>query len=153
MNFIFSKNHWSFSITFWSLFYLFPLWYLLFPSFSWLQALLTLLLSNSFRWQVSLFIWDFTCFLRKACTDVNFPHNSVCQSLSRVRLFATPWTVARQASLSMGFCRQEYWSGLPSPSPEELTKPGIRPWTPASQAVSLVSELQGSYIQLLCCMS
>ena len=41
----------------------------------------------------------------------------VCQSLSRVRLFATPWTVACQAPLSMGFSRQEYWSGLPCPSP------------------------------------
>ena len=41
------------------------------------------------------------------------------KSLSRVRLFATPWTVAPQAPLSMGFSRQEYWSGLPFPSPSE----------------------------------
>ena len=45
--------------------------------------------------------------------------------LSRVRLFATPWTVACQASLSIGFSRQEYWSGLPCPPPEDLPDPGI----------------------------
>ena len=46
------------------------------------------------------------------------------KSLSRVRLFATPWTVAYQASPSMGFSRQEYWSGLPFPSPGDLPNPG-----------------------------
>ena len=46
------------------------------------------------------------------------------QSLSRVRLFMTPWTVAYQASPSMGFSRQEYWSGLPFPSPGDLPDPG-----------------------------
>ena len=51
----------------------------------------------------------------------------VCQLLSRVRLFATPRTVAHQASLSMEFCRHEYWGGLPFPSPEELPNPGIEP--------------------------
>ena len=47
--------------------------------------------------------------------------------LSRVRLFATPWTVAHQAPQSMGFSRQEYWSGLPFPSPGDLPDPGIFP--------------------------
>ena len=47
------------------------------------------------------------------------------KSLSRVRLFATPWTVAYQAPPSMGFSRQEYWSGLPFPSPGDLPDPGI----------------------------
>ena len=47
-----------------------------------------------------------------------------------VQLFATPWTVAYQASPSMGFSRQEYWSGLPFPSPGDLPKPGIEPWSP-----------------------
>ena len=51
----------------------------------------------------------------------------VCELLSRVRLFVTPWTVAHQAPLSMGFSRQEYWSGLPSPSPEDVSHPGIKP--------------------------
>ena len=55
-------------------------------------------------------------------------------SLSRVQLFATPWTVAHQAPLSMEFSRQEYWSGLPFPSPGDLPDPGIEPGSPALQA-------------------
>ena len=55
-------------------------------------------------------------------------------------LFATPWTVARQAPLSMEFSRQEYWSGLPFPSPGDLLDPGIKPGSPALQANSLPSE-------------
>ena len=47
--------------------------------------------------------------------------------LSRVQLFATPWAVFCQAPLSMGFSRQEYWSGLPFSSPEDLPDPGIKP--------------------------
>ena len=50
-------------------------------------------------------------------------------------LFATPWTVARQAPLSMGFSRQEYWSGLPFPPPGDLPNPGIEPTSPALQRV------------------
>ena len=57
--------------------------------------------------------------------------NCEVKSLSRVRLFATPWTVAYQASPSMGFSRQEYWSGLPSPSPGDFPKPGIEPRYPS----------------------
>ena len=53
------------------------------------------------------------------------------KSLSCVRLFVTPWTVAYYAPLSMGFCRQEYWSVLPFPSPEDLPDPGIEPRSPA----------------------
>ena len=53
------------------------------------------------------------------------------KSLSRVWLFATLWTVARQAPPSMGFSKQEYWSGLPSPSPGELPNPGSEPRPPA----------------------
>ena len=52
------------------------------------------------------------------------------KSLSRVRLFATPWTVAHQTPLSMGFSRQESWSGLPFPSPGDLPNPGIEPRSP-----------------------
>ena len=67
--------------------------------------------------------------------------------LSHVRLFATPWTVAYQAS-PMGFSRQEYWSGLPFLSPEDLPHPGIEPGSPALQADALPSEPPGkSYIQ------
>ena len=58
------------------------------------------------------------------------------KSLSRVRLFATPWTVAYQASLSMGFSRQEYWSGLPFPSPGDLPNPGTEPLSPKSPALA-----------------
>ena len=60
--------------------------------------------------------------------------------LSRVRLFATLWTVAYQAPPSMGFSRQEYWSGLPFPSPGDLPDPGIEPRSPALQADALTSE-------------
>ena len=57
-----------------------------------------------------------------------------CSLLSRIRFFATPWTVACQAPLSMGFPRQEYWSGLLFPSPGDLPDPGIEPRSPALQA-------------------
>ena len=62
------------------------------------------------------------------------------KSLSRVRLFATPWTVAYQASPSLGFSRQEYWSGLSCPPPGDLPHPGIKSSSPAS------SELQVDYL-------
>ena len=54
----------------------------------------------------------------------------VVKSLSRVRLFVTPWTVAPQAPPSIGFSRQKYWSGLPFPSPGNLPDPGIEPESP-----------------------
>ena len=66
------------------------------------------------------------------------------KSLSRVRLFATPWTVAYQAPPSMGFSRQEYWSGLPFPSPGNLPHPGIKPRSPTLQADTLTSEPPGT---------
>ena len=66
------------------------------------------------------------------------------KSLSPVRLYATPWTAAYQAPPSMRFSRQEYWSGLPFPSPGNLPNPGIEPRSPALQADSLPSEPPGS---------
>ena len=54
-------------------------------------------------------------------------HFSHAKSLQSLQFFGTPWTVAHQAPLSMGFSRQEYWSGLPCPSPEGLSDPGIEP--------------------------
>ena len=57
--------------------------------------------------------------------------------------FAIPWTVAHQAPLSMGFPRQEYWSGLPFPSPGDLPHPGTEPESPALQVVSLPPESLG----------
>ena len=65
----------------------------------------------------------------------------VLSRFSHVRLFATLWTVAPQALLSMGFSRQEYWSGLPSSPPGGgLPDPGIEPRFPALQGDSLLSE-------------
>ena len=65
------------------------------------------------------------------------------KSFSLVRLFATSRTVAYQAPLSMGLSRQEYWSGLPFPSPGDLPKPGIEPRSPALQTDALPSEPRG----------
>ena len=68
--------------------------------------------------------------------------NRHCVSvLSCVRLFVTLWAVARQAPLSMGFPRLEYWSGLPFPSPGDLSDPGIKPASPVSPALQADSLL------------
>ena len=74
--------------------------------------------------------------------------SEVVKSLSHVRLFATPWTVAYQAPPSMGFSRQEYWSGLPLPSPGDLPDPGIESGSPAFQADALTSEPPGKPFHL-----
>ena len=66
-----------------------------------------------------------------------------------VRLFATPWTVAYQAPLSMGFSRKEYWSGLPFPSPGDLPNSGIEPESPALEADALTSEPPGKPLEIL----
>ena len=71
------------------------------------------------------------------------------KSLSHVRLFATPWTVTYQALPSMGFSRQEYWSGLPFPSPGDLPDPGIEPRSAALQADTLTSEPPGKKASIL----
>ena len=63
--------------------------------------------------------------------------------LSHVRLIAIPWTVACQAPPFMEFSRQEYWSGLPFPSPGDLPNLGIEPRSPTLQADALPSELPG----------
>ena len=72
------------------------------------------------------------------------------KSLSRVRLFATLWTVAPQAPLSMGFSKQGYWSGLPCPPPGNLCNPGIETRSPTLQVDSLLSEPPGKPLQCLC---
>ena len=69
--------------------------------------------------------------------------NLKVKSLSRVRLIATPWTVAHQARPSMAFSRQEYWSGLLFPFPGDFPDPGIKPGSPAVQADALRSEPLG----------
>ena len=63
------------------------------------------------------------------------------KSLSRVRLFATPWT--EEINRQMEFARQEYWGGLPFPSPWDLPNSGIEPGSPALQADALPSEPPG----------
>ena len=66
--------------------------------------------------------------------------------------FVTPWVVAHQVPLSMGFLRQEYWSGLPFPSPGGVPDLGIKPGSPALQADSLPPDPLGKhkYIQIPC---
>ena len=83
-------------------------------------------------------------FFQWPCMNVRV--NEGVKSLSCVRLFVTPWTVAYQAPLSVGFFRQEYWSRLPFPPPGDLPNPGIEPLSPASpalQADSLPTEPSG----------
>ena len=70
------------------------------------------------------------------------------KSLSRVRLFAAPWTVAYQAPPSMGFSRHEYWSRVPFPSTGDLPNPGIEPGSPALQTDALLSEPPGKPVAL-----
>ena len=84
--------------------------------------------------------------LRKtlASSDAN-EKQCVCV-LSRARLFATPWIVARQAPSSMRFSMRECWSGLPFPPLEDFPNPGIKPRSPALQANALPSELLGKLV-------
>ena len=71
------------------------------------------------------------------------------QSLSHVQLFGTPWTVARQAPLPMGFSRQEYWSGLPFPPPEDHPNPEIKPTSPALAGGFFTTEPLGKPIKFV----
>ena len=73
----------------------------------------------------------------------------VVQLLSHVRLFATPWTVAHQVPLSVGFSRQEHWSGLPFPSPGDLLDPGIKLMSPALAGRFFTTEPPGKLIHQL----
>ena len=77
-------------------------------------------------------------------------HASSCENyvvivrlLSHVQLFVTPWTAACQAPLFMGFPRQEFWSGLPFPSPRDLPDPGIEPTSPALAGAFFATEPPG----------
>ena len=89
---------------------------------------------------------------------ISTPRTTVLCAQSRL-LFATPWTAARQAPLSIGFSRQDYWSGLPFPSPGDLSNPGITPLSPASPALAgrfstteLPGKPQNCKIINLCCV-
>ena len=84
-----------------------------------------------------IYIYTHTIHICILCID------SAVKLLSCVQIFATPWTVAYQASPSMGFSQQEYWSGLPFPSPGDLPNPRVEPRSPALQADALTSESPG----------
>ena len=76
------------------------------------------------------------------------PWRYMLSGFSHFWYFATPWTLAHEAALSMGFSRQEYWSGLPFPSPGDLPNPGIEsmsPVSPALQADSFNAEPSGKH--------
>ena len=79
-------------------------------------------------------------------TQMKYVHFFVQSHFSRVQLFATLWAVVFQVPLSMGFSRQEYWSGLPFPSPGNLFNPGIEPVSPELQVDSLLTELWGKLL-------
>ena len=83
---------------------------------------------------------------RRKCCYILFiisPFETRVSSFNCAQLFATAWTAAHQAPLSMGFSRQGYWSGLPFPFPGDLPHPAIEPGFPALQAGSLLTELPG----------
>ena len=94
--------------------------------------------------QVTLSISATSCFIFSQVLNKCILSKKISYLLSRVRLFATPWTVACQAPLSMEFSRQEYQSGLPFPSPGDLPDPGVEARPPASPAASLPSEPKSS---------
>ena len=85
------------------------------------------------------------CQTRALIRDI---YSTTCEGVvshfNHVQLFVTPWTVARQASLFMGFSRQEYWSGFLCPPPEDLPNLGIELWSPTLQANSLTPEPSGT---------
>ena len=101
--------------------------------------------NNEDRWLISRILWPLFCIdngkslrvLIRIISEVKV------KAFSRVQLFVTPWTVTYQAPLSMGFSRQEYWSGLPFPSPGDLPDAGIEPGSPALQENSLSFEPPG----------
>jgi len=90
-----------------------------------------------------MFFLEFPCFLYNPGLK-----SLKVKLLSCVQLFATPWTVDYQPPLSMEFSRQEYWSGLPFPSPGYLFNPGIKPRSPALQADALPFEPPGKTYDL-----
>ena len=80
----------------------------------------------------------------------NLENSAVATGPEKISFHSNPkWTVACQAPLSMGFSRQEYWSGLPFPSPEDLPDPGIEPRSSALQADSLPSEPPGKSVLVI----
>jgi len=93
--------------------------------------------------------YRFTCCLTYLPSTFKKRKRKKVQSFSHVQLFATPWTVAYQALPSMEFSRQEYWSGLPFPSPGDLPDTGIKPGSPILQPDALPSEPLGKLVVCL----
>ena len=100
-------------------------------------------MSSSDRGDFYFFLSDVHDFYFLVLPIALASESEVAQTCPTVRLFETPWTVAYQALPSMGFCRQECWSGLPFPSLGDLPDPGIEPGSPALQADALPSEPPG----------
>ena len=131
----------------WMIFYCMDIPYFMYPLISWWTFGLFLLFgyyNAAVNSHVQVSVW--TCVFN--CLDyiprngwrflyLYFTLHFVLSFFSLVWLFATPWTVACQASLSMGSFRQEYWNGLPLPSPGDLPNPGIEPTTLMSPVGSL----------------
>ena len=106
-------------------------------------------LGPAHRWNLQSFGQNLSLVFRQRSLNKSFEsrgERKVVQSLSCVQLFVTPWTIAYKGPPSMEFSRQEYWSGLPFPSPGDLPNPGIEPRSPALQAVALPSEQPGKPI-------
>ena len=105
-------------------------------------------------YSLNFFTLSFPLCIHKSLLYVCISLACMLSHFSCVLLFATPWTVACQAPLSMGFSRQEYWSGLPCPPPTDLPTPGIKPtWvmSPALQGDSLLLAQPGKPLRLHCC--
>ena len=103
-------------------------------------------MSNSLRYQFKSILWVVE---KKRAHYIKCTHRfmHMCMHSSSVMFnSATPWTVARQAPLSMGFSRQAYWSGLPFPAPGDLPDPAIKPRSPKLRADSLPSESPGNLL-------
>ena len=114
-------------------------------------------------------LWNYNCFSAKPnwfilsfllpfvhyawdhlkCMFVYISHECVLSCFSSVWLFVTPWTIVYQASQSMEFSWQEYWSGLPCPSPGDLPDPGIKAASPTLQVDCLPTEPPGKPVYLL----
>ena len=112
-----------------------PLYLLLKAKYSFWIHICPLSISFNFPGYLKTVVAKF-CFDYSTLTSLS-TSSTVCmfvcaQSLSGIQLFVTPWTVAHQAPLSMGFFRQEYWSGLPHPPGGDLPDPGIKSMSPVA---------------------
>ena len=102
----------------------------------------------SFTTKINIFNTVTVCCIPTTCTNIDMCALHIythirASAVSHVQLCAALWTVVCQSPLSMGFSRQEYWSGEPFPSPGDLSSSGMEPGAPALQADSLPSELPG----------